>query len=444
MVFSDGNMFVEKEWAAPKNAPSKYHIEKLLGKGAYGQAWVVTEKSTGEIHVMKEVRPRSNNELQQALLEAENLFHLNHKHIVRYKDAFVKGKSVFIIMEYAPMGDLLARIEQCKSRRTGFSEDQIMKWFIQVCLALRYIHGRGMVHRDVKSANCFIDDEGNIKLGDFGSSRTLEASDDGMDELTCKTPVGTPMYMAPELCKGQAYGQKADVWALGCLLYELLTLRPAFYGSSLQRLAEAIKLGQFDSRLPERFRPEMRDLCLRMLQTQPHKRPSVSDILQLSIIKKHMDKASDKFHDTGHTTLTEFQLGSTTGGATFKEAFGSPQQPLRERNTNGNVEQLPSIDESKMNTQNTGPPLCPWNRQNRNNRQRRREMPSSNPTKNRSNNSMSNLISKVQHSKDMSQQTYQHYSQRKSHLQFSSPRMRQPSGNKMHLPQLVMPGGKQW
>ena len=71
------------------------------------------------------------------------------------------------------------------------------------------------VHRDIKCSNCFLSSDGSIKLGDFGSSRQLEANHEDIAQRTCRTPAGTPMYMSPEVCRGESYGQKADIWALG-------------------------------------------------------------------------------------------------------------------------------------------------------------------------------------------------------------------------------------
>lgn len=267
MVGLANAQIVEEEpaWGIPDHAPSKYKIEKLLGKGSFGQAWLV--KSRNEVkYVMKELRPRNSSEVSESIREAELLFQLNHPHIIKYKEAFVKGKSVFIVMEHAPLGDVFERVDKCKQKKIHLKEEWILRWVAEVCLALQYIHGRGMVHRDIKCSNCFLSSDGSIKLGDFGSSRQLEANHKDIAQRTCRTPAGTPMYMSPEVCRGESYGQKADIWALGCMIYELMSLRHAFVGRSLSSLLSSIKRGHFDRRLPQHYNEQLGKLCFRCLE----------------------------------------------------------------------------------------------------------------------------------------------------------------------------------
>ena len=93
-----------------------------------------------------------------------------------------------------------------------------MHWFVQICAALKYIHKRRVLHRDVKASNVFLTASGCVKLGDFGISRVLQGT---RDKAT--TVAGTPAYMSPEMCQSKEYTLKSDIWALGCLLYELCT-----------------------------------------------------------------------------------------------------------------------------------------------------------------------------------------------------------------------------
>ena len=111
-----------------------------------------------------------------------------------------------------------------------------MQWFVQLALALQHVHERGVLHRDLKTSNVFVAGaSAHVKLGDFGVAKAIGA-DDAALAATC---VGTPYYMPPELFRGEAYGTKADVWALGCVLYELLTRRRAFQASSARHPTDA-------------------------------------------------------------------------------------------------------------------------------------------------------------------------------------------------------------
>lgn len=138
-------------------------------------------------------------------------------------------------MEYCEVGDLAYHIKEKKKSGEMFTEEEILNWFIQICIALEYIHGRKILHRDVKSQNIFLTNNNTVKLGDFGISKLLESTNEA-----AMTVVGTPYYMSPEVCENKPYTFKSDVWALGCVLYELCTLQHAFSASNLLGLVYKI------------------------------------------------------------------------------------------------------------------------------------------------------------------------------------------------------------
>ena len=159
-----------------------------------------------------------------------------------------------IVMDYAEGGDMYTKIAKQKKLGKGFryelvhtsdwellSESQILDWFVQTCLAMKYIHDRKILHRDLKTQNIFLTGRGEIKIGDFGIARVLQ------DTYDCaQTAIGTPYYLSPEICQvthltlfdcltriqEKPYNQKSDIWSLGCILYELATLRHAFDANS--------------------------------------------------------------------------------------------------------------------------------------------------------------------------------------------------------------------
>ena len=145
----------------------------------------------------------------------------------------MEGKRLNIVLDYADGGDLSDYIAKTKRNRRKISEHVVLKWFVQLCSALKYIHGRKILHRDLKTQNIFLATVSNekdfsVKLGDFGIAKILQSTSE-----CANTIIGTPYYLSPELCEDRPYNEKSDVWALGCVLYEMCTLNHAFDGKAL-------------------------------------------------------------------------------------------------------------------------------------------------------------------------------------------------------------------
>ena len=138
--------------------------------------------------------------------------------LTRCQDRKLDGELI-IIMEYCEEGDLDFHIKQQKKLKKPFPEKVICNWFIQMAMAINYIHKKKILHRDIKCQNIFLTSNGTLKLGDFGISKVLQNTLE-----RAATVVGTPYYMSPEMYENRPYTHKSDIWALGCILYELCTL----------------------------------------------------------------------------------------------------------------------------------------------------------------------------------------------------------------------------
>lgn len=159
-----------------------------------------------------------------------------------------------------------------------------MKRFVQVAIAIDYIHQKKVLHRDLKTQNIFLTESGMVKLGDFGIAKVLDQTLD-----MAQTAIGTPLYMAPEVCTNKPYNFKSDVWALGCVLYEAITLKHPFDARDLRTLFLKIMRGVYNP-VPYRFSNKMRALVKKLLNTSPKLRPSVRDILQTKYVSKYIVK----------------------------------------------------------------------------------------------------------------------------------------------------------
>uniref|UniRef100_A0A6Q2XR82 Serine/threonine-protein kinase Nek8 n=1 Tax=Esox lucius TaxID=8010 RepID=A0A6Q2XR82_ESOLU len=230
-------------------------------------------RGDGAFVILKEipVEQMSRDERLAAQNECQVLKLLNHPNIIEYYENFLEDKALMIAMEYAPGGTLADYIQKrCNSL---LDEDTILHFFVQILLALYHVHNKLILHRDLKTQNILLDKHQMIvKIGDFGISKIL------VSKSKAYTVVGTPCYISPELCEGKPYNQKSDIWALGCVLYELASLKRAFEAANLPALVLKIMSGTF-APISDRYSPELRQLILNMLNLDPSKRPQLNEIM---------------------------------------------------------------------------------------------------------------------------------------------------------------------
>ncbi|MED6234750.1 Serine/threonine-protein kinase Nek8 [Ataeniobius toweri] len=255
----------------------KYEKIKVVGRGAFGIVHLCQRRSDGAFVILKEipVEQMSRDERLAAQNECQVLKLLHHPNIIEYYENFLEDKALMIAMEYAPGGTLAEYIQKrCNSL---LDEDTILHFFVQILLALYHVHNKLILHRDLKTQNILLDKHQMIvKIGDFGISKIL------VSKSKAYTVVGTPCYISPELCEGKPYNQKSDIWALGCVLYELASLKRAFEAANLPALVLKIMSGTF-APISDRYSPELRQLILNMLNLDPSKRPQLNEIMALPI-----------------------------------------------------------------------------------------------------------------------------------------------------------------
>ncbi|CAL6051499.1 Kinase [Hexamita inflata] len=268
----------------------EYEEVRVLGQGAFGKAILVYHKGLNKNFVMKviAISNMKQTERAEALREAEVLKQFDHPNIVKYVATFMDKRNLYIVMEYADGGDIHQLIEDQKKSGVPMPEDQIMFYFVQILLALKHVHDKKTLHRDLKGQNIFLNKlhaaDGKVrlqvKLGDFGVSKVLQST---LEQA--QTAVGTPYYLSPEICNQKGYNNKSDVWSLGCILYELCTQQHVFYAQNLKMLLVKILDGKYQP-IPSTYSKELQQIVAYMLQKDPNNRPSVAQLVQNPLIAK--------------------------------------------------------------------------------------------------------------------------------------------------------------
>eukprot|EP00792_Barthelona_sp_PAP020_P004002 TRINITY_DN1818_c0_g1_i1.p1 TRINITY_DN1818_c0_g1~~TRINITY_DN1818_c0_g1_i1.p1 ORF type:complete len:378 (+),score=81.88 TRINITY_DN1818_c0_g1_i1:53-1186(+) len=288
-----------------------YEIISLIGSGSFGRVQKIIRKSDQKIFACKEINygPMGDREKQFLVSEVNILRGLNHNNIVKYIDRIVckEKQIIYIIMEYCDNGDLAKIINHCKRKGIHMEEHVIWTIFSQLTQALYCCHHLSegaILHRDIKPGNIFLNSSNTIKLGDFGVSRILN------ERSLAKTHVGTPLYMSPEQVNGLAYDIKSDIWALGCVLYEMCTLRPPFTASNHVALAQIIHSRELTPiPLELGYSSALTSLIHSMLAKNPHRRPSTGYLIEYPQIKSVMSRSGQsRASEQEIKTMNELEL----------------------------------------------------------------------------------------------------------------------------------------
>ncbi|XP_005866378.1 PREDICTED: serine/threonine-protein kinase Nek4 isoform X4 [Myotis brandtii] len=260
-----------------------YCYLRVVGRGSYGEVTLVRHRRDGRQYVIKKLNLRnaSSRERRAAEQEAQLLSQLKHPNIVTYKESWEGGDGLlYIVMGFCEGGDLYRKLKEQKGQL--LPESQVVEWFVQIAMALQYLHEKHILHRDLKTQNVFLTRTNIIKVGDLGIARVLENHCD-----MASTLIGTPYYMSPELFSNKPYNYKSDVWALGCCAYEMATLKHAFNAKDMNSLVYRIIEGKLPP-MPKDYSPELAELIRTMLSKRPEERPSVRSILRQPYIKRQI------------------------------------------------------------------------------------------------------------------------------------------------------------
>lgn len=259
-----------------RRVPEDFEQLKVLGTGAYGKVLLVRDKTTQKLYAQKQLKKASivmeSRRLEQTMSERQILESIRHPYIVRLQYAIQDSDKLYLILQYAPGGELFTHL----ASERMFDEDVAAFYTAQIACALTHLHKSGIVYRDLKPENCLLDEKGNLLLTDFGLSKVAE------DGSTCKSLLGTPEYIAPEVLLGKEYDYAVDWWSLGAVLFDMLTGSPPFTGNNNKRIMEKITRQKVN--LPYYLTEDAKDLLRKLLRKESHKRIGFRDMPK---IQKH-------------------------------------------------------------------------------------------------------------------------------------------------------------
>ncbi|XP_040026910.1 serine/threonine-protein kinase PLK3 [Gasterosteus aculeatus] len=255
-----------------------YSKGKLLGKGGFARCYEMTDLSSNKMYAVKVIpQSRVSKPHQRDKITNEIELHktLSHKHVVKFSHHFEDQENIYIFLELCSRKSL-AHI--WKARHT-LTEPEVRYYLRHIISGLKYIHSRGILHRDLKLGNFFVNENMELRLGDFGLAAKLETV-----ELRKKTICGTPNYLAPEVLNRQGHGTESDVWSLGCVMYTLMCGSPPFETLDLKETYKCIKDVRYN--LPASLPPAAQKLISGILQKNPSDRLSLDQILNHEFFTK--------------------------------------------------------------------------------------------------------------------------------------------------------------
>ena len=246
--------------------------DSYIGKGAFGEVWKVSHKTTGKIYVIKVIDKSSIKGLRlidQINREIEIMYKLNHPHIIKLINHFEDNEKIYLIMPYASKGQLYSLLR----KQVRFDQRTAAQYMREVLEAVRYIHSFSpkIIHRDIKPENLLLDENYRVLLSDFGWSNFLDENE------FRKTFCGTPEYLSPEMAKKEGHNEMVDIWAMGVLMFEFLAGYSPFFGSCPKELYNNIK--KLKIQWPVDFPPLAKNLITKILKINPSERLSINEIL---------------------------------------------------------------------------------------------------------------------------------------------------------------------
>ncbi|XP_058100837.1 CBL-interacting protein kinase 5 [Magnolia sinica] len=258
----------------------RYELGRMLGQGTFAKVYHARNIVSGQsvaIKIIDKEKILKVGMIEQIKREISVMRLVRHPNVVQLYEVMASKTKIYFVMEYVKGGELFNKVAKGKLK-----EDAARKYFQQLIAAIDFCHSRGVYHRDLKPENLLLDENGNLKVSDFGLSALGESRrQDGLLHTTC----GTPAYVAPEIINKKGYdGAKADIWSCGVVLFVLIAGYLPFHDSNLMEMYRKISKGDF--KCPPWFSPEVRKLLTRILDPNPSTRITVTKLMENPWFKK--------------------------------------------------------------------------------------------------------------------------------------------------------------
>ncbi|KAJ9068664.1 spindle assembly checkpoint kinase [Entomophthora muscae] len=249
-----------------------FSIGSPLGKGRFGKVFLAKHIPSGFICALKVLCKDDIKHTLESSFQNEVNLHgmISNPNILQFYGVFCDAKYIYLVLEYAPQGDLYSKI-----RASGrFPEDTAVKYIVQIINAVMHLHNNYILHRDLKLENILIGHDGRLLLSDFGYAV--------QDRKPRRSMVGTPDYISPEIVCGRSYGRASDMWAVGVISYELLTSYTPFEVLGDTDATEEIyaRISKLDLKFPDYISPLAVDFISKLLKRDPYERMSCEEALR--------------------------------------------------------------------------------------------------------------------------------------------------------------------
>ena len=262
-----------------------FEILKLIGKGSFSNVYKVKLKETSYIYALKKVSIEDISNKEKAFNEIKLISKIKNQYVISFYDSFLDNNNniLYILMEYAPYGDLEKMIKEQKKKNKYFEEKYLLNIFEQIISGLIAIHSENILHRDLKAANIFImnKEKNKIKIGDLNVSKIY-------DKNLKNTQIGTPYYASPEVWNNRPYDFKSDIWSVGCLFYEIATLNAPFEGKTLKEVYDKIEKCSIKP-LPNIYSNHINKIIKMCLRFNDKLRPSAQELMDYLLRVKNLN-----------------------------------------------------------------------------------------------------------------------------------------------------------